>query len=164
MYRKGHRSNRISPGYGGKKDVMPQQRPPFHSKLNLPVPNGNLSTEWHLKHWEHPRHFPAVRGVYLTVINPDKASDPTVQGAAQRQENIPSARRFPNENMCAADMYTLIHLFYVAKIRTDSLRNSTSIYLTLFFFSSLSSQWHTIDDFRGADSATTEPRRQLKLI
>lgn len=108
---------------------------PGHSKLNLPVPDGKLSTEWHSEHWEHPCHFPAVRGVSLTVINPDKASHPTVQGAAQKGENIPNTRRLPNENMSAADMYTLIHLFYVAKIRTDSRWNTASIYLILIFFS-----------------------------
>lgn len=107
---------------------------PCHSKLNLPIPNGNLSIEYYLEHWEHPCHFPAVRGVSLTLINPDKASHPTEEGAAQRAENIPNTRRLQNEDMSAADMYTLIHFIYVVKIRTDSRWNSASIYLIFIFF------------------------------
>lgn len=102
-----------------------------HFELNLPSPNGNLSTVWHLEDWEHPCYFSAVKGVYLITINPDKPSDPTVQGAAQTQENFPGARRLPNEDTSTADTYTLIHLFYTAKIRTDPLWSSASIYLIL---------------------------------
>lgn len=49
---------------------------------------------WHLEDWEHPRYFSAVEGVYLITINPDKPSDPTVQGAAQTQENFPDEDAF----------------------------------------------------------------------
>lgn len=75
-----------------------------HSELNLPSPNGNLSIKWHLEDWEHPCYFPADKGVYVIAINLDKPSDPTVQGAAQTEENVPDARRLPNEDMSTADM------------------------------------------------------------
>lgn len=79
----------------------------------------------------------ALSGVYKTAstpliaINPDKSSNPTVQGDAQTWENLPDARSLPNEDMSTADMSTLTHLFYIAKIRTDSQRKSASTY---FFF------------------------------